>query len=101
MTLNDNIEEEHIAGRKFDNDKPRWDLLPLKSIEQVVQILTFGAQKYDDNNWKLVEPLDRYFAAAMRHITAHRQGEYLDSESGLPHLAHAITNLIFLNERSR
>lgn len=33
-------------GRKFDGDKPRWDLLPWAEVEEIVEILTFGAEKY-------------------------------------------------------
>ena len=32
-------------GRKNDSDKLRWDLLPIDVIEQVVNVLTFGAKK--------------------------------------------------------
>ena len=34
--------------------------------------------------------------AAYRHIEAYRQGQNKDEESGLSHLAHAITNLGFM-----
>ena len=84
-------------GSKFDNKKLRWDLLPLKPIEQVVRVLTKGANKYSDNNWKHVDNFeDRYYAAAMRHITRWRMGFKRDKESGMPHLAHAICCLIFI-----
>lgn len=84
-------------GKKYDGGKPRWDLLPLSTIEEVVKVLTFGANKYGDNNWQLVnEAQKRYFAALLRHLTAYQRGEKVDSESGLSHLAHAATNLVFL-----
>lgn len=84
-------------GEKFDTDKLRWDLLPIDCIEDVVKILTFGANKYDDNNWQQLEKgEDRYYAALMRHLSANRQGEKIDSESGLSHLAHAMCNVVFL-----
>lgn len=85
------------VGRKFDEDKPRWDLLPLRVIEYVVRVLTFGAKKYGDNNWqKVARAQERYYAAAMRHLSAWQAGEVADSESGLPHLAHAACCLMFL-----
>lgn len=84
-------------GSKFDSDKDRWDLLPLEPIEQVVKVLTMGAKKYAPNNWQGVE-MERYVAALFRHIIAWRKGEIVDSESGLHHLAHAITNLVFIME---
>ncbi|MEN6550212.1 MAG: dATP/dGTP diphosphohydrolase domain-containing protein [Armatimonadia bacterium] len=85
------------VGKKYDAGKDRWDLLPLGPVEDVVKILTFGAQKYGPNNWqKLEDAENRYFAAALRHLAAWRRGEKCDPESGLPHLAHAMCNLTFL-----
>lgn len=84
-----------MEGLKFDDGKLRWDLLPLDCIEDLVKILTFGANKYGVNNWQKVEE-DRYFAALMRHLVASRLGELNDSESGLSHLSHAMCNVLFL-----
>ena len=84
-------------GIKFDCEKPRWDLLQYEEVEAVVRVLTNGAKKYADDNWKKVEPYDkRYFAAAMRHIVAWNKGEILDDEDKEPHLAHAICCLLFI-----
>jgi len=84
-------------GLKFDQEKLRWDLLPIDCIEDVVKVLTMGAEKYAENNWQEVENAeDRYFAALMRHLSASRQGEMNDSESGLSHLSHAMCNVVFL-----
>lgn len=83
---------------KFDGDKPRYDLIPPSSLEALAKVLTFGARKYKPNNWKNCEDLDRYVAATMRHFEAYRSGETLDSDSGMPHLWHAMTNLAFLIE---
>ena len=84
------------GGKKYDSDKARWDLLPFKEVGEIVDILTFGASKYGANNWQKVEPKSRYFAAAMRHLTAWFLGEKLDKESGLSHLAHAGCCILFL-----
>ena len=84
---------------KHDGDKLMWDLLPLKPIEGVVEVLTHGASKYGAESWRTVaDGKNRYYAAAMRHIIAYRKGELVDKDSGLPHLAHAICNLVFLSE---
>jgi len=93
-------------GRKDDYDKPRWDLLPWAEVGQVVEILTFGAKKYEDNNWKRVQFAEpRYLAAAMRHLVAWIEGAEKDEESGKSHLAHAVCCLLFImwfrNEPSR
>ena len=89
-------------GRKLDTGKTRMDLLMCgcsKSLEQVAKVLTFGAKKYADNNWRLVpDAKKRYHAALHRHLNAYYQGEAVDSETGLSHLAHALCCLHFLLE---
>ena len=82
-------------GRKFDAEKARWDLLPIESIEEMVQILTMGAKKYGEQNWKKVEAF-RYDAALLRHYAAWKKGEKIDQESGRSHLAHILCNVAFL-----
>lgn len=84
-------------GHKADDGKERWDLLPFAPIEEVVRVLTHGAKKYGDNNWRKVD-ISRYKAALMRHVSAMMKGKWVDSESGLSHVAHAICNLIFIKE---
>jgi hypothetical protein len=83
------------GGMKDDLRKLRWDLLPLDAIEKIVEVMTFGAEKYEPNNWRNVK-ISRYFAALFRHITAWYKGEKYDSESGLTHLSHALCNLMFI-----
>lgn len=80
---------------KFDKDKLRYGLIPPQATKAIAQVLTYGAKKYKPNNWKLGEP-ERYIDALYRHLEAWRAGEELDPESGLSHLAHAITNISFL-----
>jgi len=98
-------EEHKEVGLKFDDNKLRWDLLPIKELEQVVEVITHGCQKYGPNNWKSVKPFnDRYFAALMRHLVAWRGGENIDPDSKLHHLSHAACNILFLlwgNARGR
>lgn len=94
------MSEKSNIGRKDDNKKLRYDLLPPLSIEKTVEILTFGAIKYEDNNWKHVDNWkNRYTAALMRHLEAYRKGELKDSESNNYHLAHLICCAIFLLEK--
>ncbi len=86
-----------MPGIKHDSQKLRWELLPWSEIEDMVRSLTFGAVKYEDDNWKKVEPaFKRYTGAMMRHIMTHLKGETFDKESGVPHLAVAAVNALFL-----
>ena len=96
-----NVEEKNVRGdeNKFDGGKPMWDLLPWNAVEAIVEVLTYGATKYRPNGWKAVEnPVERYTAALFRHLVAWRKGEDIDPESNHSHLAHALTNLVFLYE---
>jgi hypothetical protein len=86
-----------MKGIKHDSNKPRWDLLPLKTVEDIVIVMTHGAQKYAPGNWKKVRPKERYFAAALRHLTAWQSGQKTDPDSNLPHLAHALCSILFLH----
>lgn len=51
-----------------------------------------------DHNWRQNMSWSRLYAATLRHLTQWWLGQDLDSESGLPHLAHAACNLLFLIE---
>lgn len=83
---------------KFDGDKVRYDLVPPSAIKAMAEVLTFGARKYKPNNWKNCEDPERYLAALYRHLEAWRAGEINDQDSGMHHLAHAMTNLAFILE---
>jgi hypothetical protein len=88
-----------MEGIKYDKEKPDYSLLPPQALEDVVKVLTYGAKKYDRNNWKELKHLDdRYFAAAQRHLWALRKGEIYDEETGIHHGAHAICCMMFLIE---
>ena len=84
-------------GIKFDNNKPRWSLVPEGVMEDVIMVLEYGAQKYAPDNWKHVpDATTRYYNATMRHIDAWWRGEHQDGETGQSHLAHALCCLMFL-----
>lgn len=84
-------------GFDGDNPKAQWHLLPWKALREVVSVMQQGAAHYGENNWyKVTNWKKRYFSAALRHIVAYEGGEYIDPDSGLPHLAHAISCLCFI-----
>jgi len=86
------------AGTKFDQDKPRMDLLDADFLEGVAQVLTFGAQKYAAHNWRQGLSVSRLIAAAYRHLGAINRGEDNDPESGRPHTYHLGCCTMFLSE---
>lgn len=85
-------------GVKFDADKPRMDLLSPVALEEIAKVMTFGAKKYGDNNWRKGLAWSRVLGAALRHIFAFIRGEDVDRETGFSHLSHASCCLMFLLE---
>lgn len=86
-------------GMKHDTGKPRFDLIPPLAEREVAKVLEYGARKYAPDNWRKVDDAtNRYLAAVRRHLNAWQTGEAIDQESGLPHLAHAATSLLFILE---
>ena len=90
---------ENMEGIKYDDSKPDYSLIPPRALNDLVKVLTFGAKKYDRDNWKKVENAEqRYFAAAQRHLWAVLRGETHDPESGEHHYAHALCCIMYLLE---
>jgi hypothetical protein len=82
--------------KKYDSGKPMVQLVDSQFILEVAKVMTFGAKKYGENNWKGAggDP-QRTYGSTMRHLLAWHGGEVDDPESGLPHLAHAATEIMF------
>lgn len=58
-----------------------------------------GALKYGRSNFRAVGvKASIYYDAANRHLNAWFEGEEVDPDSGLPHLAHALACLAILAE---
>ena len=90
--INDNL--------KYDDGKTQMGLVFTglsKPLLEIGKVLTYGAKKYKAHSWQnLKDAEERYTDALYRHLNAFHQGENTDQESGLLHLAHAATNLLFL-----
>lgn len=85
-------------GMKNDrnNNKTRWELLPLDCLEDMARVLTEGAKKYDDNSWQNLENgYERYKGALLRHLYA-AENETFDEDTGCRHLAQVAINAIFM-----
>ena len=102
MATLDEVKKSQLAssgGRKFDGGKLQYGLIPPLAMAEMVKVLTFGAEKYEPDNWKNVpDSKRRYFDAMERHIWAWKAGEQIDPESNILHLAHAMCCLFFLYE---
>lgn len=90
--------EEPKEAVKFDAGKPPLGLISRTALEEEAKVLAFGAQKYGTHNWRGGMDFSRLMDAALRHVYAFADGEDLDKETGLSHLAHARCCLAFLLE---
>lgn len=85
-----------MSFRKFDNDKPRFSLLPQEALDEVIAGLEHGAEEYGDYNWRRVDDRTRYYDALFRHARSSLKGDLTDEQTQLSHLALVITNALFL-----
>jgi hypothetical protein len=88
------------VATKYDEQKLRWDLLPVRPLEEIAKVMTLGAEKYTERNWERGFHWSRVFSSLMRHCWAWYRGETYDKETGLHHMAHAGCNILFLLEYS-
>lgn len=89
---------ELVEGVKHDAGKPRMELLSTIALREMSVVLTKGAQKYADHNWRKGMAWSRLGGAALRHVFAWLGGEDKDPEFGCHHLAHAAVCCMFLIE---
>lgn len=89
---------------KYDAEKPRIHLVPPDAIVEAAKVFGFGASKYGENNWRkdLHEyKYSRHYSSIQRHLLAFMNGEDIDPESGLPHLSHALTQMMILIQTTK
>ena len=83
---------------KFDSAKPRFDLVDPWFSEDTAKVLTMGAMKYAEDNWKLNTDIKRYIGALERHLNEIKKGELFDAESTLKDLLLELKSLNALQE---
>lgn len=85
-----------MRAKHFNSNKTRYELLPVEALAEVAKVMQFGAEKYGRDNWRKGMPWLELVGSILRHIFAWLCREDNDAESGLPHLAHAATDILFL-----
>lgn len=84
------------SGSRFNENKLRYDLLPVNALTHVSKVFEFGAKKYGEYNWRKGMSWNSVVASIERHLAAFKLGEDYDKESGLLHISHLVTNGLFL-----
>lgn len=59
-----------MEGKKLDDGKLPWHLVPGDALEEIIEILDFGAKKYAPRNWEKGMSYSRLFSAMIRHMWA-------------------------------
>jgi len=84
---------EHQVNPKYvqalKDGKCPFEQLVWEVLEDEAWVLQHGAEKYGFRNWRTSEiQASTYVAAILRHTAAIARGEWVDPDSGRPHLAH-------------
>lgn len=80
---------------RFNKGKSRWSLIHYASIEPLVKVLEFGAEKYSRDNWKTGLDPKEILDSLSRHLFSLIDGEEYDKESGEHHIGHILANSMF------
>lgn len=97
------ISNDKSEGKKYDKGKPMVGtilrIFP-RALSVVGAIIEYGTHKYPDpDNWSKNKNIpERYMDSAIRHLLKYFMGDKFDEESGLPHLGHALWNVIAVLE---
>lgn len=85
------------GGQKLKKDI-RFDLIPVIPMAEVSQLYGYGANKYEDNNWRKGYAWSLSYAALQRHAQRFWSGETIDPETGLPHMTAVVFHALALLE---
>lgn len=89
---------DSTEGFKFDGDKERFDLVPVKPIMALARLFTRGAEKYAERNWERGMRFGRLYSAMLRHAFKWWAGEKYDPIDGQHHLTSVMWNAAVLME---
>lgn len=77
--------------------KPPLSCIPSGPLFQLGAALLSGSMKYGRHNYRVIGVrASIYYDAALRHLMQWWEGENVDTESGVEHLAHAMACMVIL-----
>lgn len=65
------------------------------------RVFDYGRHKYAEWNWLKGMPWSEVINSCARHLLAMMRGQANDPESGLPHVGHAMCNLVMLMQYTK
>jgi len=83
--------------------KDPLNLVPTIALRECSKALANGASKYGEYNWRKGDGIKAsvYVAAILRHTTKYIDGEDIDKDSGVEHLAHIMAGCAILLDAKR
>ena len=100
---NGEVRTTSATGGEKGTKPERYDLIPVGALAQVARLYGRGAEKYAAHNWRRGYEWSKSYAALQRHATQFWNGEDIDPEMQLPHMAsvafHALALLTFMEEQ--
>ncbi len=89
------VVDPETGGEKGSKPSQLGWIDPL-ALELLGEVAGFGAEKYEAFNYMKGYDWSLSINALYRHFLAFQNGEDLDEESGLPHMAHAAWQALAL-----
>lgn len=93
-------DEQRIVNEKTGAEKgvkpERYDLIPWGAFDEIARVFARGAIKYEVHNWAKGYDYSLSIGALFRHVSLFSQGQDLDDETGLQHMAHAAFHCLAL-----
>lgn len=99
--MTDEVRKTSKTGGQKGQKTARYDLIPAYPLLEIAKMYGKGAEKYDDRNWEKGYPWSLSFAALNRHLWQFWMGEYIDQETGQPHLSAVAFHAMALMEFHR
>lgn len=82
-------------GLRYNKGKRKWSLVNYASLEPMIEVLEFGANKYGAFNWQKGLDKKEILESMQRHLASLMDGEDNDKESGIHHIGHILCNAMF------
>ena len=89
------ITDPTTGGQKGQKDI-QISYIPYEALGELSKVYVYGAEKYARDNWKKGYAWNLNVDALYRHLGLFNDGEDLDPESGLPHIAHCAWHCLTL-----
>jgi len=93
--LQKSIVEHNQKALRYNQGKPKWSMVHFKSLEPMVKVLMYGADKYARDNWKKGLDRQEILDSMQRHLAALIDGQEIDPESQEHHIGHLMCNCMF------